>query len=80
VDFYLAKEFVDVPMMLSHPFDEMVKLFDKITDLPTKGERHSSKAGTITYIIAAEVKTRGPRKHQRERLSNQILRIRPAEE
>ena len=33
--FYLAEEFVDVPMMLSHPFDEMVKLLDKVANLPT---------------------------------------------
>lgn len=75
--FYLAEEFVDVPVMLSHPFNKVVKLFDKVANLPTKSERHSDITETITYVITAEVETWGPRKHQRERLSNQFFRIRP---
>jgi len=33
---YLAKELVNIPMVLSHSFDEVVKLLDEIADLPTR--------------------------------------------
>jgi len=29
----LAKELVDIPMVLGHPFDELVELLDEIADL-----------------------------------------------
>ena len=32
---HLAEQFIDIPMVLSHPFDEVVKLLDKIANLPT---------------------------------------------
>lgn len=66
-------------MMLSHPFDEVVKLLDEVADLPTESQRHSGEAGTLTYIITTEVETWGPRKYQRERLSGRSFRISPAE-
>ena len=61
-------------MMLSHPFDEVVKLLDKIADLPTKGQLYSGKKRPGGYIIAAEVETLGPRKGQRERLPGRYFR------
>jgi hypothetical protein len=42
----LAKEFIDIAMVLGHPFDEMVKLLDEITDLTTRRQFHSSKRAT----------------------------------
>ena len=30
---YLAEEFIDIPMVLGHPLNEVIKLLDKITDL-----------------------------------------------
>ena len=35
---HLAEEFVDVPVVLGHPFDEVVKLLDEIPDLSTGGQ------------------------------------------
>jgi len=32
---YLAEELINIPMVLSHPFDEVVKLLDEIADLLT---------------------------------------------
>jgi hypothetical protein len=34
VPIYLSEEFIDIPMMLSHSFDKVVKLLDEIADLP----------------------------------------------
>ena len=63
----LAKELVDIPMVLSHPFDEVVKLLDEIADLQTRSQL-STRVVTnfMGYIITAEVETLGPRKGQRE--------------
>jgi hypothetical protein len=37
VPLYLAEEFIDIPMVLSHSSDKVVKLLDKIADLPATG-------------------------------------------
>ena len=63
---YLAKEFVDIPMMLSHPFDEVVELLDEIADLPTRSQLYPSEKQLGDYIVTAEVETLGPGKDQRE--------------
>ena len=55
--------------MLGYPFDEVVKLLDEVADLPTKSQRYSSEAETLTNIVTAEVETWGPRKYHWERLS-----------
>ena len=70
----LAKEFVDIPMVLSHPFDELVKLLDKIADLQIWSQPSTQVADSSRgYIITAEVETSGPRKGQRERLPDRLF-------
>jgi len=69
---YLAKELVDIPMVLSHPFDEVVKLLDEIADL-ARSQRYQSNANSAAYIVTAEVETSGPRKGQRERLPDRLF-------
>ena len=69
----LAKEFVDVPMVLSHPFDEVVKLLDEIADLANRVSSLIKERQLDVYIITAEVETPGPRKGQRERLPDQFF-------
>lgn len=59
---YLAEEFIDIPMVLSHPFNEVVKLLDEITDLSTRSQRYPDEERTTTCIVTAEVEALGPRK------------------
>lgn len=72
---YLAEEFIDVSVVLSHPLDEVIKFLDEIADLPAEGQCHSGRTWTPTHIIAAEVETRGPGEDQREWLPGQRFRI-----
>lgn len=59
---HLAKEFINIPVVLSHPFNEVIELLDEITDLVDKNQLDSSEQCFSTYIVTAEVKTWGPRK------------------
>ena len=59
---HLAKEFINIPVVLSHPFDKVIELLDEITDLVDKNQLDPSEQCFSTYIVTAEVKTWGPRK------------------
>lgn len=59
---HFAKEFINIPVVLSHPFDEVIELLDEITDLVDKNQLDSSEQCFSTYIVTAEVKAWGPRK------------------
>jgi hypothetical protein len=72
--FHLAQKFVYVPMMLSHPFDEVVKLLDEVPDLQSRFSLTQVRRSTPDHIITAKVETLGPRKDQRERLSIKCVR------
>jgi len=70
---YLAEELVDIPMVLSHPFDEVIELFDEIADLPTGSQFCSSEKRLADHIVTAEVEALGPGEGQREWLPNRLF-------
>ena len=61
-------------MVLSHPFDEVVKFLNEVPDLQIKIKPQSNEGTIRFYIITAEVEALGPWKDQRERLSSQRVR------